>query len=416
MSDTMSARERRSELLQVTLLSRHGVRAPLTEELGYLEPFVDLPWPGWETAPAMLTEHGGRLAAYLGAWYAERYRDRLDTGGREPGDWIYLRADSLERCVQTAERWLAGFLAQHEPAVPVHHLPLEEPTRYDPLFLPIDSGMVQIHGLDEAIAGRIGGSLWHAIESLSGPLSRLQEALGGPVFSPEIYGEPNTITPDGDIRGTLKLAQFAADIFVLQHANGWPIEKVAWGRLDRKGLLDIERARIFTDNLANRSTAYARGGASYLMAQILAGMAQCVSGRRIGGLPFSPATRLVGYFGHDTNIQTLGGLLNLSWVPASFVMNQAPPACALVFELHRDEDSGEHFVRLWFVTATLEQMYQGTLLSAATPPSCGPLGLAHERGLRTSLDIPFDELERIVRAAVDPEAVGDELAAWLRDQ
>lgn len=415
MTDSDAPTERDSELLQVTLLSRHGVRAPLNEELSTLEPFVDLPWPHWNAAPAMLTDHGKRLVELLGGWYAAHYRARLEPPGSAPTDWIHAHADSLDRCVQTAERWLSGFLGEAGPEVPIKHQPVTHPTRYDPLFLPIESGKVEVQGLGDAVRGRLGGDLWTAIESLRGPLSAVQRALGGPVFSPEIYGDENSIGDDGSIRGTLQLAGFASDLFVLQHANGWPMEKVAWGRIDRTALLDIERARIFGDNLVARAPAYARGNCSNLLTQVLAGMHQTLSGERVDALAFGPATRLIGYFGHDTNIQTLGGLLHLSWIASGFVQDQAPPACAHVFELHCDRSSGEPFVRLWFITATLEQMFRATELTKHTPPSLSPLGLAHRSELRTSLDVPFDEFDRIARAAIEPTAISPELAVWLGD-
>ena len=204
----------------------------------------------------------------LGAWYGCHYRERLEPADAAPEEWIHIHADSLDRCIQTAERWLSGFLGEPEPSLPVRHMPVGESTRYDPLYLPIESGMVDIEGLGEAVRGRLGGDLWAAIESLRGPLSQVQKALGGPVFSPEIYGDPNTIGDDGSINGTLRLACYASDLFVLQHANGWPMEKVAWGRIDRTALLDIERARIFGDNLVARAPAYARGNSSNLLTRI----------------------------------------------------------------------------------------------------------------------------------------------------
>jgi 4-phytase/acid phosphatase len=405
---------RNSRLRQVAFVSRHGVRSPLPSEIDYMTPFTTHPWPEWEAPPACLTPHAETLAENLGAWYGEHYHPLLGSRDRPPADWMYVSADSLERCVTTARCWLKGFLNTQDPQIGVEHREIDENrTEYDPLYLPVEAGMVQVHGAGEAVRGQIGDDLWGAIRSLSGPLSLVQKALGGAVFSPELYGIKNEVLDDGTITGTLELGQMASDIFVLQHANGWPIEKVAWGRVSARDLLDIERARIFADNIICRSPAYARADASNRAAHILTGFHQHIDDDPIPGLPFSPEKRMVAYFGHDTNIQTLGGLLRISWLPESFVQDQTPPACALVFELHQDLDTKEHFVRLWFVTAKLEQMTTAATLTALDPPARGPIGLPHTRELKTALDVPFEEFDQVIREVIALAGVKAEIAAWI---
>jgi hypothetical protein len=64
---------------------------------------------------------------------------------------------------------------------------------------------LEVGNIDEAVLGQVCGDLWGAIESLRGPLSLVQKALGGRVFSPELYGAPNEVRPDGSVLGTLDL-------------------------------------------------------------------------------------------------------------------------------------------------------------------------------------------------------------------
>ena len=71
-------------------------------------------------------------------------------------------------------------------------------------------------------------------------------------------------------------------------------------------------------------------------------------------------------------------------------------------------------MRLWFVTATLDQMNQGAILTKQTPPSRGPSGVSHIQSLSLSLDVPFEEFAAIVRRAIDLHAVSGELADWMR--
>jgi hypothetical protein len=82
------------------------------------------------------------------------------------------------------------------------------------------------------------------------------------------------------------------------------------------------------------------------------------------GCPHGGAgSRFIGLVGHDTNLASVGKLLNLNWNFDATVFKNIPsddalPAGALVFEL-RDRgspDKPDLFVRIVYVTLTPEQM------------------------------------------------------------
>ena len=93
---------RPSELVQVVLLSRHGVRSPIETEVEFLAPFITHPWPEWDVPPAHLTDHAKASVHHLGEWYGAHYHPLLSCKDKSPEDWMYVSADSLERCVTTA--------------------------------------------------------------------------------------------------------------------------------------------------------------------------------------------------------------------------------------------------------------------------------------------------------------------------
>lgn len=403
-----------SELQQVTLIGRHSVRAPLPGEIEYAAPYVTQPWPQWDVAPSQLSEHGRRLCRNLGHWWREFYCPLLQEASA-PQDWIYTRADSLQRDVDTGREWLRGMLREAADAVEVEHHPITEPTTYDPLFLPICSGMVKVEGVREAMLGRMGGSIDNAVRSIERPLELIEQVFGKTIRQPELYGGRNEILEDGTIHGTLYLAQIASDMFIMQYANGWPLYKVAWGRVDHGDLLDIARTRAFVDNLLMRAPAYSRAQASNLMAHVLAGMEQRVRGEAIEGMPFGPQKRLVAYFGHDTNVEAIGALLGISWIPRGWVQYQAPPTGQHVFELHRDREAGGWFVRMFFVSPTMLQMSSGCDLDLKMPPSRCPISLSDHQRSMTVFDVPWEVFRAGVRYRLDPSAVSPDIADWIAD-
>lgn len=403
-----------SELRHVTFLSRHGVRSPTQGEIDYLTPFAQLPLPKWDVPPGRLSSHGQRNVRHLGDWYGQHYGPLLAPAGDPPAsEWIHVHADKIQRDIHTAEIWLKGFLGTDDSGVAVHHLPLDDLQPYDPVFLGIDSGAVKIAGLGELVRGRIGEDVEAVILSFRSPIKAMQDALGSAICQPELYGSVNAVNDDGSISGTLFIAQILSDIFILEHANGWTFDRVAWGRIDADVLHEIAGVRTFVDRLLGRAPAYCRAQSSNMAAHLLAGLEQAVTGQSCPALDFGHETRIAAYFGHDTGVQSLGGLLNLEWQSQTFVANQTPPAGALLFELHRDTATGGHFVRLWYVVATLDQMFHSTPLSPEYPPSRTRVGLPRASGLGTSLDVPWAEFRASLSKAIDFDCVSKELASWL---
>ncbi len=404
-----------SQLKQVQFVSRHTVRSPLPGEMEQIKEFVTQPWPEWDVPLGHVSEHGRWLAKNLGSWWRKHYGPRMEIqpGHPDPSRWVFVHANSVPRCVDTANAWLDGGMGTTDHEVAVHHEPIKEKTEYDPLYMPVYTGKVKVSGVRHAVLGRMGGDPQNAIESIMRSLELIQRVFGTAICSPELYGHENEVLETGDCTGTLRVAQVASDMFIMQRANGWTMSKVAWGRLDPHELLDVARARVFVDGLLMEAPQYCEYQASNLMARVLAGMDQLVNGRDVDALPHDGDKRLIGYFGHDTNIEALAGLLGVSWIPRGWVQNQSPPAGQLVFELHQADD-GEWFVRLYFVTLTLEQMAYGVTVSPERPPSRCPLSMKH-KSRADSFDIPYLEFRHEVVERLEPDAITDpRLALWVK--
>lgn len=105
------------KLEQVTIVSRHGVRAPLEQNLAEMDRMLGMEgarWYRWPVAGSHLTLRGGVLEYMLGAYW----RAYLDSAGfRCTPEQAYFRASPKQRTVATARDFAAGLFPGQE--VPV---------------------------------------------------------------------------------------------------------------------------------------------------------------------------------------------------------------------------------------------------------------------------------------------------------
>ena len=101
-------------------------------------------------------------------------------------------------------------------------------------------------------------------------------------------------------------------------------------------------------------------------------MEQATSEKPVAGALGKPGDRLLILVGHDTNLENISGSLGLSWI-IDGRWNDTPPGGALIFEVWKSASTGDYFVRTSYMAQTLEQMRNGTPLSAQMPPERVPV-------------------------------------------
>src|ERR1700693_3413085 len=89
-----TAPARKPKLFFVVILTRHGVRSPITN-LEELNAFSSEPWPVWGVPSGDLTPQGRKLMELLGAYYRGYFSSNglLPLTGCEDGGHIQTRAD-----------------------------------------------------------------------------------------------------------------------------------------------------------------------------------------------------------------------------------------------------------------------------------------------------------------------------------
>jgi hypothetical protein len=168
--------------------------------------------------------------------------------------------------------------------------------------------------------------------------------------------------------GQFSFASGASEAFLLEYANNMT---VGWNRIPvppQRGapwsLRDMMQLHEFFFDQMDRQPYLAKIQGSNLVREISDQINRKAGGPMLGQCPRASAeSRFVGLVGHDTNLASVGALLNLGWrfddaslPPDTFGLpaNNALPAGALVFELRKGARG--YFVRIAYVTQSLLQM------------------------------------------------------------
>jgi 4-phytase/acid phosphatase len=394
----------------VIVLSRHGVRSPLTAQAD-LDKFSAAPWPIWDVAPGILTAHGYQLMKDFGVWDRTKFAGKglLSPSGCADAAHVTILADTDERTRETGKALSEGMFPGCN--ISVHSQP-DGVT--DPLFSPRKAavGNPDPALVAAAIAGRIGGDSANLTETYRPQLAALDRILSGCGHLPpnprrtSIFDIPSSLKPgSGDslvaARGPLVTASTLAENLLLEYTQGMSDADTGWGCLDGTTLRFVMQANIAAWNYQDRTPTFARTYASNLLDHIRRTMEQSVSGKPVQGAIGKPGDRMVILVGHDTNIVTVAGALGIDWI-ADGRVDDSPPGGALIFELWRSPKTGP-FVRLAFTAQTLEQMRNSVPLTAANPPAEAPIFVP--ACSRPDLSCTWDSFSAAMRQATDPAYV-----------
>jgi 4-phytase/acid phosphatase len=158
------------------------------------------------------------------------------------------------------------------------------------------------------------------------------------------------------LHGPLDLTSGTAEVFILQYAEGMPLDQVGWGRATPARIAAVSRLHALLFEI------YARP--RYMAARAGAPLAH----RLLDTLGAADAPRLSVLVASDTHIAALSGLLDLHFHLPGFGRDDAPPGGALVLEQVRDARSGQRYVRARYQAQSLDQLRALTPLSLRKPP------------------------------------------------
>lgn len=385
------------KLQAVVLLMRHGVRPP-TKAQPLPEGFASDPWPSWPVAPGWLTPHGAQAVTLLGRYDRSAWAGRglLPTAGCAAS--LDVWADVDERTVKSAEAWLEGFAPGCRIAV------LHADGDSDPLFSPsFDSGNAVL-----AINQRMGpGGIQAKAVAQRARLDLLGKVLGccrSPACPPvadtaavsacDLTDLPTEVRPGrqgrASLEGALDIGSTGSQILMLEYTEGRPMSEVGWGRVTREQIEDLLALHAAQYDILIRPPFVGRSNAGPIAQRMLKAIS-APGARR-------PAVTVL--LGHDTNIASLGSMLDLHWKVKSFPVDDPPPGGALGFERLADS-KGRAFVRVFYRSQTMDQMRNLAPLTARNPPSFQYLKVP---GCQPTVEgaCPLERFKALVEGAARP--------------
>jgi len=406
---TSTAGDKDAELAFVVYFSRHGVRAPTGEAAQY-NPYSISPWPAWEVPPAYLTEHGYQLIRKLGAYERMQLTKQglFTTGGCTDISKVTFYADSDQRTQMSGKALAEGIFPGCKVAV--GYLP--EGTQ-DPLFHSLQAG-IGTSAATAALLGRVGGSARNLTEAYRPGLEQLDKIMascGTPTAREKkrtsLFDIPINMSTgkDGKFaepRGPLNTASTLTENLLLEYTQGMDAANVGWGCVNATNLRSLMDLHTAAADFTQRTPAIAKMLASNLLDHIRRALEQAATHRAVSGSPSKPADRALFLIGHDTNIASMSGLLDLTWIEDGR-RDDTPPGGTLVFELWKKRGTGSLSVRMYYTAQTLEQMRNSADLSLSNPPERVPLFVP---GCSTAdFSCPWPAFSRTVQQAIDAHYV-----------
>ena len=408
-----------TQLKQVILLGRHGVRTPVVPN-SVLDNFSSQPYPAFSVSGVSnLTVNGATNETILGSYYRLWLTKQGLLTGKDSADaaFVYFRATGTPLIAGTAKAFAAGMLPEAAININTYTAPAS-----DPLFDPIDAGVAQ---LDQRMAvasvqGRLGGNP-QSLASAYAPELALTRSI---LFGYALDQTPAPATPQGKLDATampisittgtntapvtpggLADVLYAIDPFVMEYADGMPAGDVGWGQLNASGISQITRLYNLLLDLEYRTPYLARVQSSNMASHIVRSLVQGATGNGMAGTVGSPSSKVVVLVGSNTNMTGLAGLLHLNWVLPGYPPDTCAPGGILSFELRQSQSTGEYIVRVSYVTQTMDQLRNRTPLTLTAPPAIAPVFLPGCSKRNDTFDCSLEDFVTVSRHAIDPLSV-----------
>jgi 4-phytase/acid phosphatase len=337
----------------------------------------------------------------------------LGAEGCADASHISIVADSDERTRETGKALAAGLM----PGCSVEVHALAEGAA-DPLFHPLEAGIGHPDKqlASAAVSGRIGANPAGLAEAYRPQLQTMEDVLSGsnsaaaktaadPSTKASLFDIPSSIAPGkGDhlveLHSPLLTASTMAENLLLEYTDG--MAQVGWGRVNGNKLRELLQLHTAGSDIERRTSYIARVQSSNMLSHILDSMQQAIAQKPLAGALSKPADRLLILVGHDTNLASISGALDLSWL-IDGRRDDTPPGGALVFEVWQKKGTTDATVRTYYTAQTLDQMRNGTPLTFATPPERVAVFVPGCSGADAAC--AWSGFQSTVRAAIDADSV-----------
>ncbi|WP_290146897.1 histidine-type phosphatase [Paramuribaculum intestinale] len=375
------------QLKEAVVLSRHNIRSPLSDSKSDLGRMTPHQWTVWSAPKSELTLRGGAVETMMGQYFRKWAEDAgLFPENHQPSaDDVNVQANSMQRCIATAQHFTSGFMPVggvevNHRYVPSKMDPLFNPqlTKVSPEFVAIAMKQIAEQGGKNGIRG-ISEQLRPDYELIidvldvdKSPMTKDNDpklkALDNydTEFVFEQFREPGLKSGSA-----LKTLNGASDAFILQYyeepdtlkaAFGHKLTRADWERLAH--IKDVYQDALFTAPIV--AVNVARPLIQYMYDELR-----------------SPDRRFTFLVGHDSNLSSVATALGVEpyELPAA-IEKKTPIGSKIVVEKFEGKD-GKTYADINIVYPTLEQLRNLQLITLDNPPMVYPLSL---EGLERNAD------------------------------
>lgn len=371
------------KLKEVVILSRHNIRSPLSTNGSALSKMTPHEWTEWSSAASELTLRGGVLETEMGQFFRKwTVEEGLFKENYVPTvDEVNLYANSMQRCIATAQYFSSGFM----PVAGLHVNHRYVPSKMDPVFFPRltksseafrTEAMKQINAMGgkDGLVG-INKSLKDSYDMISKVLDMKQSEYYKKGEVKDFVDNDTRITlnlnQEPGMKGSLKNANSASDAFILQYYEEPDALKAAFGhKLSLEDWTKIARIKDVYGDVLFTAPIVAVNVAHPLLQYMYDEL--------------NADTRKFTFLcGHDSNIASVDAALGVEdYSLPNSIEKKTPIGSKLVFEKWVDA-AGKAYVAINLVYQSTGQLKQMSLLDLRHTPQIYALKL---KGLTQNID------------------------------
>lgn len=375
------------KLKEAVVLSRHNIRSPLSDSKSALGRMTPHEWNKWTAGKSELTLRGGVLETEMGQYFRKWAVDAgLFPENYEPtADDLNVIANSMQRCIATAQYFTSGFMPVG--SVTVNHR--YTPSKMDPLFNPqltkvspafVAEAMKQINamggkkgivGINEATEPDYNLMI-EVLDVDDSPMAKEKDPYLDAFknYNTEIVFEKYK-EPSMKSGSALKELNSASDAFILQYyeqpdtlaaAFGHKLSRKDWEKLAH--VKDTYQDVLFTAPIVATNVAYPL--IQYMYDELR-----------------SPDRKFTFLVGHDSNLSAVATALGVEeYELPNAIEKKTPIGSKIVVEKFVAPD-GEEYADVNIVYQSVDQLRNMELLDLDNPPQIYQLSL---KGLEKNAD------------------------------
>ena len=374
-------------LKEAVVLSRHNIRSPLSDSKSDLGRMTPHEWTKWSAGKSELTSRGGALETMMGQYFRKWAVDAgmFPENYTPTADDLNIIANSMQRCIATAQYFSSGFM----PVGGVRVIHRYTPSKMDPLFNPqltkvspefVATAMEQINamggkkgivGINEAIAPNYE-FIQEVMDTKDSPMAKSNDPKLKDFtnYNTEIVLEKFK-EPSMKAGSALKDLNAASDAFILQYYEEPDSVKAAFGKnLTRDQWAQIANIKDTYQDVLFTAPIVAVNVANPLIQYMYDELR-------------SPDRKFTFLVGHDSNLSSVATALGVEeYELPNAIEKKTPIGSKIVVEKFIGPD-GEEYADINIVYQSVDQLRNMELLGLDNPPMIYPLTL---KGLEKNAD------------------------------